>query len=172
MGKKATTKQLNHKVQTFSFQIPFLPPTTNKAYYNTQFGRKLKTEAKTFKNKIKQYIAENYFNYKINPYSIFSLNIIFKLPYENLICKTYPKSKSLYQRWDTDTHIKLLKDALVEALSIDNDTQIFSETIAKTIGEPSIEITLTELPFSFFKGSFPEDFEKKFYNFCNKYKDE
>lgn len=124
---------LEVEFKTFVFEIPFLPPTTNKAFFNTKFGRAKTTIANTFQNKVKQHIVENYSNSlnEINPNSLYKINYEFYFHWPKLFNINYPKTKTPYKMLDTDNRIKLLKDIFVKSVGIFDDTQIFKEEISK-----------------------------------------
>lgn len=122
-----------------TFFVPFVPPTTNHAYFNGPHGRQLSAAGKKFKTEVTSYLARNY------PSELRGLSV--NLPYgflacvsferKDLYCKGYPESaESRYKKLDVTNRVKLIEDAFVEACAVD-DKHFFISTVTKTCTETS-----------------------------------
>lgn len=108
-----------------------VPPSVNHAYGQRHGKRFLTTEGKAYKNETKTFISRNYatqllFVKKNEKYAI-SIVCYF----EELENKTWPeKVDDRYKKLDATNRVKLLEDALVEAVGID-DSHFFQVTVTK-----------------------------------------
>jgi len=103
-------------------ELPFLPPTTNHAYSTNKFGgRRLSSEGKEFKNETKVLIARKYTTALRAVHKDMPLVILAKFYFETIVNETWPgKAKNRYKKLDVTNRIKLLEDALAEALGVDD----------------------------------------------------
>jgi Holliday junction resolvase RusA-like endonuclease len=123
-----------------SILLTGLPPSSNHAYFNLpKGGRTLTKGGKKYKTETSTYIMQNFQplirGIKLNhPYGIlFGVEL-------DILNKTWPETaKTRYKRLDVDNRVKLLQDAVVEALGID-DSQMMSSGIFK---RHSTEVELT-----------------------------
>lgn len=123
-----------------SILLTGLPPTSNHAYFNLpKGGRKLTKEGEKYKTETSTFITKNcqplIRDIKLNH----AYGIVFGVELD-ILNKTWPETaKTRYKRLDVDNRIKLLQDAVVEALGID-DSQLMSSGIFK---RHSAELELT-----------------------------
>ena len=109
-----------------------IPPTTNSAYVSIKGGRrKLSTVGKVFKQQVKDSVARLFDLPGLDGLTNKPLELEITL-YMPVINKGWStgKAKFRYKRVDVSNRVKLLEDALCEALSID-DAQIVGLTIEK-----------------------------------------
>ena len=111
------------------FQLPSLPISTNHAYTNITIGkgkkkvtkRVLTKEGRKYKTETKGYIVQHYPMElaRIQPDKPYGY--IIQLSFPNLLNKGWPDTaKSRYKKLDASNRVKLLEDALSDALGIDD----------------------------------------------------
>jgi Holliday junction resolvase RusA-like endonuclease len=116
------------------FILDGVPPSTNHAYGQRHGKRFLTKEGKAYKTETKAHLVREY-----------GLNISTKkdVPYAlSVVCyftelqhKGWPETvDTRYKKLDASNRVKLLEDALVEALGID-DSQFFQVTVTKLLGK-------------------------------------
>jgi len=126
-------------------ELPGLPPSINKAYFNLPYGgRGLTKEVKKYKTEVRVYLATRYHKelsyFKPNePYLIF-----FRFTFVELENKTWGRDKksavSRYKRTDATNRIKLLEDVLKELTGVD-DSNTMTFIVQKVKGpQPKREI--------------------------------
>lgn len=127
-----------------------LPPTTNHIYSTNRYGKRFLTkEAKKYKTKFISFVAQNHFGEiaSLNPNGIYRVKWAFYFPKNAVINLTFGKkggAKSRYKKMDITNRTKLIEDALVTALGID-DRQIFETVQKKLIGDGHVEIEIEEM---------------------------
>jgi Holliday junction resolvase RusA-like endonuclease len=115
-------------------EIEGIPPSANNAYFNhPRGGRVLSKDGKKFKKETSAFIVQKYFqelgDIKANhPYGIMA---VFYLP--NLENKGFKlgKAQTRYKRIDTSNRVKLLEDALVDAIDVDDSNFMFVGSMKK-----------------------------------------
>jgi hypothetical protein len=118
-------------------EIPWLPPSSNNAYFNLpRGGRALTTEGRKFLNETKAHLVQAYPRemriFQPNkPYLIY-IQFYFQLV-ENRGFAT-GKAESRYKKFDGGNRIKLLEDALKDAGGVD-DSQTLCLIWRKQVGE-------------------------------------
>jgi len=137
-------------VNSLELIIPFLPPSSNKVYFNrTGGGRAKTTPTKKFINDVQLHMVNNYFNEisKLNPCAMYTLNLEIGFSPEELFTKGYPKAISAYRKNDIDNRVKIVKDTVIKLLGIKDDTQVFTgkESKVATSKEEHVKLRLTEL---------------------------
>lgn len=100
-------------------ELPYLPPTTNQAYFNLKggHGRGLSDEAKSFKTNAKQIFAFVYGNDLKRVKSwVDGVSIIFEFVFTDLYNKSYGKVPGvpLFKTQDATNRVKLVEDCLQE----------------------------------------------------------
>jgi len=121
------------------FDIPYFPPSTNKAYFNKYGKQVLSKVGRAFKKMVSAHVASNYptecATFKKNaPYLVYLRVYIPQL--EN---KTWPdKCKTRYKVLDSTNRVKLVEDALKDALGID-DSQHIAFLVHKIEGPERLE---------------------------------
>ncbi len=116
-------------------RFDFLPPSVNHAYFNLpRGGRTLTKQGKKFKTDVKARILERYYQdiTKVKPNHPYGLAVV--LTFADLTNKTWPReAKSRYKKIDASNRVKLLEDAVSDALGID-DSQIMCLYVEKQEG--------------------------------------
>jgi len=113
--------------------LPY-PPSVNKAYATTRSGRRLLTsEGKLYKQSIRDVIGQKYSAYtpELSGLGDKPLCLTVKL-YTRTENKGWSegKAKNRYKRVDVSNRVKLLEDALFEALGVD-DSLVFRLVVEK-----------------------------------------
>ncbi len=138
-----------HLTNNIEIKIPFLPPTSNKIYFDrTGGGRSKTTPAKNFINDLQVHMMANYLKEmsELNPCALYTLTLDFSFNPEDIFTKGYPKAVSAYRKNDVDNRVKLVKDTIVKLLGIKDDTQIFAGKEYKSASDKEqIVIRLSEL---------------------------
>lgn len=127
-------------------KLPFIPPSSNNAYFQRGKIRVLTSKGKKFKAEVKTYIAQHcqhfmaYFK-KDTPYTLIAC---FNIGRDELLNKTWPEqAKERYKKYDASNRLKLLEDAICAACSHD-DRQHMIVVAAKgmkaTEDEPNTEV--------------------------------
>lgn len=107
------------------FDLPFFPPSTNKAYYTRHGKRHLSEEGKRFETEVTAYLAQHHFKecryFRPNmPYLMYLR--IFTDCVENA---GWPKKcTTRYKTFDATNRIKLAEDAFKKAFGIDDSQHI------------------------------------------------
>lgn len=132
--------------------IPFLPPSSNHIYVNRPGGRGrfLSKEAEAWKNRFSQQVLAPYimpmqsFGKKVDddPSSVLELWMMFFFPKEDIINLTFGNgtkaaAKTRYKKMDVQNRIKLVTDAVVKALALDdslNFREIHDKYCADIVG--------------------------------------
>lgn len=112
-----------------------MPMSVNKAYVNIKGRRALSKEGKIYKNSVTTGLAKQLslctqvFEKLVIPNTPLQMELrLFFAAVEN---KGYPnKAKTRYKRMDVSNRVKLIEDAIFDALGVD-DSAIFSLTITK-----------------------------------------
>lgn len=113
--------------------LPYFPPSTNKAFFSRHGRLHLSDEGKAFKENVKAHIIQNYArqirDFKKNvPYLLY-LRVIFAEGLENA---GWPKKcQTRYKKMDATNRIKLVEDAVRDALGVD-DSQFLGVVVEKT----------------------------------------
>lgn len=135
---------------TLYTEIEGVPPTTNKAYFDmvVKKGKKyvpvrtLTAEGKAYKTLVRTHIAKAWGSHKIPGNR--PLSLVVKLSFPNIENKGWPdKAEQRYKKLDVSNRIKLLEDALSDAIAVD-DRQFFSVFFYKLKGEEKTHIWLTD----------------------------
>jgi Holliday junction resolvase RusA-like endonuclease len=129
-----------------------MPPSVNKAYVSIGRGRrKLSLVGRLFKQAVKDGLAPHLATDEV-ALTFQKENLRIKLEihlfFKSVTNKGYPKTaKNRYKRLDVSNRIKLLEDALFEALDID-DAHVFELVVTKSPTEEGEEdfcdIVITE----------------------------
>jgi len=141
--------------------IPFLPPSSNHIYVNRPGGRGrfLHKEAEAWKNRFSQQVLAPYLmqmnsfcqTVDRDPSSVLELWMTFYFEAEDILNTTYNNgtkaaAKTRYKKMDVQNRIKLVTDAVVKALAIDdslNFREIHDKCCADMVGgHPGICIRL------------------------------
>ncbi len=143
--------------------IPFLPPTSNHIYVNRHGGgRFLSTEAAAWKNRFSQQVIAPYLmqiqsfckTVDDDPSSVLALWMTFYFPREDLLNTTFGTGKksaavTRYKKMDVQNRIKLVTDAVVKALALDdslNFREVHDKCCADMVGgDPGICIRMTKV---------------------------
>lgn len=101
--------------------IPGLPPSTNHAYVTVRGRRMLSKEGKKFKLETTSYLSRNY----PGELQLFQKNtaygVLFTIWTPDLENKGWPeKAETRYKRFDGSNRVKLIEDALVDAVGVDD----------------------------------------------------
>lgn len=125
-----------------------LPPTDNQIYFNhPRGGRRLSDKARSYKNVVKAAVvplaATSTHDFQTNvPYEM-----IIKVFLEATENKGYWEGKTVnrYKKVDSTNRVKLVADAIAEAIGID-DCHIFRTTVVKNEDpdEPRLVVTWRE----------------------------
>lgn len=132
------------------FTLPYIPPTTNKVYFNLPSGGRAKTTpTNIFINNVNIHLTNEYLTEinMINPNSIYELQIMVHFSTEELFTKGYPNAISAYRKKDVDNRIKVLKDTFIKWTGIKDDSQVFNGSCSK-ITNPiwtGVEVMLKEV---------------------------
>ena len=113
--------------------LPY-PPSVNRAYATTRGGRRLLTaEGKLYKQSIRDVIGQRYSGVtpELSRLGEVPLALTIKL-YTRVENKGWSegKAKNRYKRVDVSNRVKLLEDALFEALGVD-DSLVFRLVVEK-----------------------------------------
>ena len=113
--------------------LPY-PPSVNKAYATTRSGRRLLTsEGKLYKQSVRDIIGQRYsaVTPELNRLGQHPLSLTVKI-YTSVENRGWleGKAKNRYKRVDVSNRVKLLEDALFEALGVD-DCLVFKLTVEK-----------------------------------------
>lgn len=128
--------------------FPGLPPSVNAAYLEQVVKkgkrlvpiRTLTTEGKAYKRELATAIVRDYSTVLVSIKPNMALGLSIRLSFPNLLNKGWPTAAGTkYKRIDASNRIKLLEDALVEGLGVD-DSQFLSVSISKKVGEEATEI--------------------------------
>lgn len=120
-------------------ELPFVPPSSNKAYFNlpSGHGRTLSTEGKKFKRETTAYLAQHYpqqlaFFRPNQPYLM-----LFRFFFEDVETAGFAKGKAKfrYKTFDGGNRLKLLEDCLKDVGGID-DAQTLTSIWEKKQGLP------------------------------------
>lgn len=117
--------------------LPFVPPSSNKAYFNLpKGGRTLSKEGKKFKRLASAHFAQNFPTElaKAKPDVPYLLMVCFTIP--TLYNKGWEKGTATkrYKKLDLSNRLKLLEDVLSEVMDID-DSQNLQIVLQKKYGE-------------------------------------
>lgn len=98
-----------------------LPPSANHAWVTTRQGKRfLSADGKHFKQQVKQTILLTP-DLHLDPDVGVSLRIDLYFRRQDILSSTWPKeAKRRYKRLDTSNRIKLLEDAVFEAIGVDD----------------------------------------------------
>lgn len=107
------------------FDLPFFPPSTNKAYYTRHGRRHLSEEGKRFETEVTAYLSQHYFKecrlFKPNKPYLLYLRILTDC-IENA---GWPnKCATRYKIFDVTNRVKLAEDAFKKAFGIDDSQHI------------------------------------------------
>lgn len=128
--------------------LPY-PPSVNKAYATTRSGRRLLTaEGKLYKQSVRDIIGQKYsaITPELARLGKHPLSFSVKL-YTRVENKGWSegKTKNRYKRVDVSNRVKLLEDALFEALGID-DCLVFKLNVEKIDSDDEhVHINLQEV---------------------------
>lgn len=144
--------------------VPFLPPSSNHIYVNRPGGRGrfLSKEAEAWKNRFSQQVLAPYLmqihafgqTVDADPNAVLELWMMFFFPREDIINTTFGSglkaaAKTRYKKMDVQNRIKLVTDAVVKAIGIDdslNFREIHDKCCADaTGGDPGICIRLRRI---------------------------
>ena len=110
-----------------------MPPTLNKSYINTNKGRRLTTHAKKTKETITKVVALYLLKNDINTSKLKNSKLFLRVDFyfKNVENKGWPKkAKNRYKKNDISNRLKLLEDAVSDAVGID-DSNTFEITLTK-----------------------------------------
>lgn len=129
--------------------LPFLPPSSNKAYRKTRWGMTMSQEAKTFITAAKlQFNRQLDGKVLFNPNAAHTIHLHFSMP--DLLNKTWPdKAKFRFRKIDAANMEKQLTDLVCATFGIDDST-IIRNTQSKAKGKAGTTIVLEEVPDSAF----------------------
>lgn len=127
--------------------LPF-PPSVNKAYATTRSGRRLLTsEGKLFKQSVRDTIGQKYAAVTPELYNLGSVPLCLTVTlYTQTENKGWlqGKAKNRYKRVDVSNRVKLLEDAVFEALGVD-DCLVFSLHVYKVSSDDEyVHVTIKE----------------------------
>ena len=118
-------------------ELPWVPPSSNKMYYNLRHGRTLSTEGRKFKRETSAHFSQKYpqqlvFFKPNTPYLI-----AFRFFFEDVETKGFSKgkSKNRFQTFDGANRLKLIEDVLQDVGGID-DSQTMTSIWEKKRGLP------------------------------------
>lgn len=120
-----------------SISLPGLPPSANQAYFNLpRGGRTLSKAGKGYKTETSANIIRNHQSSIRDIKKNWPYGLAIKLTLEHLYNDTWPeKAANRYKKVDVSNRIKLLEDALVDSLGID-DSQMIMVLAYKQVGTP------------------------------------
>lgn len=141
--------------------IPFLPPTSNHIYVNRRGGgRFLSKEAEAWKNRFSQQVLAPYLmqiqsfckTVDDDPSAVLVLWMTFYFLKEDLLNTTYgtgakAAAKTRYKKMDVQNRIKLVTDAVVKAMALDdslNFREIHDKCCADLVGGPGVCIRMVK----------------------------
>jgi len=107
------------------FEVPFFPPSTNKAYYTRGGRRHLSEEGRAFKTQVTSHIVRTYprllsYFQKDKPYLVY-----LRLWVDKLENAGWPeKCSTRYKIFDSTNRVKLSEDAFRDAFGIDDSQHI------------------------------------------------
>ena len=118
-------------------ELPFIPPSSNKAYFNLPHGRTLSAEGRKLKREASAHLAQKYpqqlvFFRPNKPYLL-----VFRFFFEDVETKGFRtgKAKNRFQTFDGGNRLKLLEDCLKDVGGID-DSQTMTSIWEKKQGLP------------------------------------
>lgn len=113
-----------------------LPPSTNHAYFNLpRGGRTLTAKGKAYKTGVSSNLIRNHQEAlkRIQKDAAYCLAVL--LTFSDMYNATWPeKAATRYKKIDVSNRVKLLEDALVDSLGID-DSQFVTVILAKRQGD-------------------------------------
>jgi len=114
-----------------------LPPSANNAYSNLpRGGRMLSKEGKGYKTSVSSFIIQHHQKDIRDIKKNWPYGLAVKLTFEDLYNSTWPgKAANRYKKVDVSNRIKLLEDAIVDSLGID-DSQLLAVMAVKQVGCP------------------------------------
>lgn len=117
-------------------KIDGLPPSVNHAYFNLpRGGRTLSAKGKKYKTETSTKIVRDYATSIRGLSKDRSYGLIVVFSFTDLYNKGWPdKTPNRYKKIDVSNRLKLLEDAVVDALGID-DSQFVFITLRKVPGE-------------------------------------
>jgi len=122
-----------------TFELPWLPPSANHAYFNhPKGGRVMTKKGKKFKIETTTYIVQHHTptltRMKFAQNHPYGMAVYFHFP--NLENKGFltGEAKTRYKKLDASNRLKLLEDAVVDALGID-DSQFTTVLVSKVQGD-------------------------------------
>ena len=116
----------------YSFEIPFLPPTSNNCYVSRrgQPGRFLSEEARAFKENAISHLSTSYLSEMADigllpDDQVLMVTYCLYLPPEDVLNATYGNgkksaAKSRYKKMDLDNRLKLVGDAVFKSIGRDD----------------------------------------------------
>jgi len=129
-----------------SITLPFIPPSTNNAYFQKGHHRVLSAKSRKFKNEVRAYIAKEYpwflsYFKKDVPYT---LMVNFNVERKFLLSKTWPeKATARYKKWDASNRVKLLEDTICDTCGYDDSQHHI--VVASKVVKPEGEGSFTEV---------------------------
>lgn len=129
-------------------RLPGIPPSANHAYFNhPRGGRVLSKEGKKYKKETSAFIIRRFFNdlsgiKKNHPYGI-----MFVFHFPNIENKGFKAgtAQTRYKKFDASNRVKLLEDALVTAIDIDDSNFMFIGAMKKAGNEEETVILLWDM---------------------------
>jgi Holliday junction resolvase RusA-like endonuclease len=114
-----------------------LPPSANHAYFNLpRGGRTLSKEGKGYKTETSAFLIRHHQADIRNIKKNWPYGLAIKLTFKDMYNETWPgKAATRYKKIDVSNRIKLLEDAVVDSLGID-DSQILAVLAVKQVGQP------------------------------------
>lgn len=122
-----------------------MPLSVNKAYVSLRNRRILSKDGKLYKQAVREELGRCYATTPLPSLENTPLSLSIALVFEDVENKGWSegKAKNRYKRVDVSNRVKLLEDALFEALGVD-DSLIFSLHVTKEAGDsPHARVTLT-----------------------------
>lgn len=117
--------------------IPFLPPSTNHAYFQRGRKRVLTKEGKAFKTNVQTHLARHHQGFLsfFNADTPYCVVIRVQFPRDELYFKGWPeKANNRYKALDATNRVKLVEDAICSACKHD-DRQHWQVAVLKTATE-------------------------------------
>lgn len=123
-----------------SISMTGLPPSANHAYFNLpRGGRVLSKEGKGYKTSVSSFVTQHHQKDIRDVKKNWPYGLAIKLTFKDLYNETWPgKAANRYKKVDVSNRIKLLEDALVDSLGID-DSQMIAVLVMKEVGQ--VEMT-------------------------------
>lgn len=118
-----------------SISMTGLPPSSNHAYFNLpRGGRVLSKGGKGYKTSVSSFVTQHHHSNIRDVKSNWPYGLAIKLTFEELYNATWPtKAANRYKKVDVSNRVKLLEDALVDSLGID-DSQMIAVFVMKELG--------------------------------------